>query len=323
MLPNLIEFTPILKRARWGGVRLGTVLGKSIGAESDNAESWELVDRAREQSEVAGGMLNGWTLRRIVNEHGPELFGTPDHPAQFPLLIKFLDAHDRLSVQVHPNDEQAKRVDAAETGKSEAWVILEADPPSRVYAGLKDGVDRALLERAIVGGHIEDVLHSFEVSVGDCISIPAGTVHALGEGILLAEIQQPSDLTFRLFDWGRVEPNGKPRELHIPQALDCTDFNRGPVSPIVPAVISEGCEELVRSPYFVIRRHRENAPFQMPIKQGFHVLMAIEGAAEIESGGTRRAFSRGKALLAPATAADAWIEPHGGDVTVLDVFVPE
>src|SRR5690606_2788447 len=150
---------------------------------NDYAESWELADHGNDQSVVLNGEYAGWTLRRLVEEKNAELFGRHAGMTQFPLLVKFLDAHDRLSVQVHPNDEQAKQYDPHENGKTEAWVIVDAEPGAKLYAGLKEGVTADQLRQASENGTVEQLLHSFEVSPGECVFIPAGTVHAIGAGI--------------------------------------------------------------------------------------------------------------------------------------------
>src|SRR3954451_2888303 len=160
------------------------------------------------------------------------LFGRKRQHPQFPLLFKFLDCQRVLSVQVHPNNEQAAKLDPPDLGKTEAWVVLAADPGSKIYAGLKSGVDRKALAAAVASGRCEECLHEFEPRVGDCVFIEAGTVHALGAGLLIAEIQQDSDTTFRLFDWNRAHKTGKPRPLHIEQSLDTINYKRGPVQPV-------------------------------------------------------------------------------------------
>ncbi|MCH7686527.1 MAG: cytosine permease [Planctomycetes bacterium] len=258
---QLIEFKPILKRIRWGGRRLGTIMGKPIGNADDYAESWDIADHGQDQSVVLNGSYQGETLNELVCSKNVEMLGIHAGREQFPLLVKFLDAHDRLSVQVHPNDEQAREFNPRENGKTEAWVILEAGPQSVIYAGLKPEVTQAKLEANLKAGTVESCLHCFQVSAGDCVFIPAGTVHAIGEGILLTEIQQSSDLTFRLFDWGRLGSDGIPREVHIEESLQCIDFDRGAVDPVVPHIVSTSgsdVEELVRCDYFVIRRRELN-----------------------------------------------------------------
>src|SRR5262249_50257376 len=161
------------------------LLGKAIGPEPDYAESWEICDHGVDQSIVAGGPFRGWELNRLTRGQSGELLGKHAGLPQFPLLIKFLDARDRLSVQVHPSDELARTYVPDEHGKTEAWVILAAEPKSAVYAGLKSGVDEATLRGALARGTVEDCLHRVSVAAGDCLYIPAGAVHAIGEGVLL------------------------------------------------------------------------------------------------------------------------------------------
>ena len=230
-----LRFTPILRRLIWGGRRLGTVLHKPIGDASDYAESWEISDYRDSVSVLENGSLAGSTIRELIQWYSPGLLG----PAlagvdQFPLLVKYIDAHQDLSVQVHPDDAKGRRL-AGDSGKTETWVILEAEPGSVIYAGLaaRSRPERIRRQRSVR----EASSHCSIVSSrkpGDCILIESGTVHAIGAGVLLAEIQQTSDATFRVYDWGRVGPDGKPRTLHIEQALESIEFERGPVKPITP-----------------------------------------------------------------------------------------
>src|SRR5262249_51812411 len=160
-----------------------------------------------------------------------ELLGSAS-PDEFPLLVKYLDCADRLSVQVHPDDDLAPRLCGERHGKTEAWVVLEAEPTATVWAGLLPGVTRRDLESALPAGRVGDGLHFFTPQVGQFLFLPAGTVHATGGGILLAEVQQSSDATLRLWDWGRLGSDGRPRTLHVEQALQAIDWTRGPVAPI-------------------------------------------------------------------------------------------
>ena len=231
-----LRFTPILRRLIWGGRRLGSVLHKPIGDASDYAESWEISDYRDAVSVVENGPLAGSTLRELIQWYGAGLLGSAlAGRDQFPLLVKYIDANQDLSVQVHPDDAKGPRL-AGDSGKTETWVILETDPGSAIYAGLKQGVGRGEFAEAIRSGNVEPLLHRLQPKPGDCILIEAGTVHAIGAGVLLAEIQQTSDATFRVFDWGRMGPDGKPRALHIEQALESIEFERGPVEPIAPRI---------------------------------------------------------------------------------------
>ncbi|WP_145264633.1 type I phosphomannose isomerase catalytic subunit [Calycomorphotria hydatis] len=319
-----INFQPLLKQIRWGGRRLGEILNKPLGDATDYAESWEIADHGDDQTIVADGPYAGWTLQRLVKEKNEELFGPQTGREQFPLLIKFLDANDRLSAQVHPNDELAKEFDPSENGKTEAWVIMAAEPGSVLYSGLKAGVTESDLREALAATELERCLHTIEVQAGDCVFVPAGTVHAIGEGILLAEIQQMSDLTFRLYDWGRVGADGKPRQLHIEESVRCTDFSRGPVDLVTPQVIKEGphhVEELVRSPYFVIRRHVIHEEVELESPDICHVLMTIAGAGELTDADQTRSLSAGNTVLVPATCSPLKCVPNGS-ITLLEAYCP-
>ena len=230
-----LRFEPILRRLIWGGRRLGTVLHKPIGEGNDYAESWELADYRDAVSVVNEGDSPGPPCATWCTSAARKCWGLACRAgSQFPLLVKFIDAREVLSVQVHPDDEKGKRL-ADDNGKTETWVIVDAEPGSLIYAGLRPGVTREQFDAAIEDGQVEPLLHRFPARPGDCIMIEAGTVHAIGAGVLLAEIQQMSDATFRVFDWGRVGPDGRPRELHISEAMESTDFARGPVNPLIPA----------------------------------------------------------------------------------------
>jgi mannose-6-phosphate isomerase len=319
-----LQFQPILKQIRWGGRRLGTVLGKPIGDASDYAESWEIADCGADQTTVTAGPFRGWSLARLVSQEGAALFGRDRRREHFPLLIKFLDCNDRLSVQVHPNDEQAQRMGRGSNGKTEAWVILDAQPGSRIFAGLKPGVNRQSLEQHLNAGTVEECLHSFPARRGDCVFVPAGTVHALGEGILLAEIQQSSDVTFRLFDWGRLGTDGKPRPLHRAESLACIDFDRGPVDPVNPQVVTqqdERTEELVRCDYFILRRRTFSRPLPLADDQGFHLLMPLAGEVDVRTGDFCKRIGLGDTLLVPAEATGTVVSPSDGATAGKAVFL--
>jgi mannose-6-phosphate isomerase len=327
-----LKFTPILKRIRWGGRRLGELLGKSIQHESDYAESWEVCDHGADQSLVAAGDFHGWPLRQLVRERAPQLLGRHAGIPQFPLLIKFLDAHDRLSLQVHPDDAKARAFVPGERGKTEAWVIIAADPGSCVFAGLQPGVTETELRRALSQGTVERCLHRVAVSCGDFLFIPAGTVHAIGEGIVLAEVQQSSDLTFRLFDWNRLGADGLPRELHVEQSLACIDFSRGPVNKLTPAaapVNGQLLEELVNCPYFTIRRHTLSQSLTISADHRCHTVMGLVGDCDVvPRGDTQRlqtqspqnwSLQKGETILIPASALPVELRPRPS-TTILEVF---
>jgi mannose-6-phosphate isomerase len=318
-------FEPILRRLIWGGRRLGTVLHKPIGAASDYAESWEISDYHDKVSVVKGGPLAGTTLRELVRTRGQELFGAaPGTRDQFPLLVKFIDAHEALSVQVHPDDATGRRL-AGDNGKTETWVILAADPGSLIYAGLNRGVGPEELKGAIQAGDVERLLHRFEPRPGDSILIEAGTVHAIGAGVLLLEIQQMSDATFRVFDWNRVGDDGQPRPLHIREAMESIDFDRGPVDPITPELeeIPGGGvrQRLARSPYFAMERLRLSRPGRIGHDDRFTIVVGLEGSSDLIQGTQRLRLDFGQTLLLPAAVGPCEVVPRG-EATILSCVVP-
>lgn len=309
-----LRLQPLFKQRPWGGKRLAQWWHKSDGTTIGWAESWEVVDLGDDQSRVIGGPFDGQSLHDLVRHYPKELLGRCAPTEQFPLLFKFLDAAETLSVQVHPNDAQASILAPGQHGKSEAWVILAGEPNSRLFVGLKAGVDQATLEQHLATGTVEQCLHSIPARVGDVISVLAGTVHAIGMGVALAEIQQPSDVTFRLFDWNRRDADGHYRSLHIEQALQCIDFSMGPISPIAPRHLqaSDGLsEELIHSEHFIWRRHTLAAGvrFALPNEDRGRVLSSIKGDAIVETSFGTEGLTSGQSLVIPAICGCVIIEP--------------
>lgn len=313
-----LRLQPLFKQRPWGGRRLAQQWRKPDLNATGWAESWEVVDLGEEQSRVIGGPFDGRLLHELVREHPRELLGRHAACGQFPLLFKFLDAAETLSVQVHPNDSQSARFSPGGCGKSEAWVILFAEPNSRMFVGLKPTVDRVILEQHLVAGTVEECLHSMTVEPGDVISVPAGTVHAIGAGIALAEIQQSNDVTFRLFDWNRRDAEGRPRQLHIEQALECIDFSCGPVSLHPPREIpyvDHRHEELVQNRHFLWRRHRSTGhKFRLPDEDRCRIVSLIAGQADIQSTSGREPLALGESLLIPAGCDWREVEASPGSV---------
>jgi mannose-6-phosphate isomerase len=238
------------------------------------------------------------------------------------LLFKFLDAAQPLSVQVHPNDEAAARLDPPDLGKTEAWVILGKEPGSTIYAGLKRGFDRRALEREVARGTSELCLHHFEPEVGDCIFLPAGVVHALGEGLLVAEIQQASDTTYRLYDWGRVGPDGKSRQLHIEEAIEAINYDYGPAEPQQPQPTErEHVERLVTCDKFVLDRWTFSDPQPLGGDDRFHLVAVLEGSVHIDGDPAEQPLPRGGTALVPASCGETMLRP-AGHVVLLDIYLP-
>lgn len=317
-----LRFQPLLRRHMWGGRRLGTMLGKQLGDGADYAESWEIVDRGSVQSVVSGGPLTGTPLAELIKADGTALLGQHSRLSCFPLLFKFLDANQKLSVQVHPNDEQAAHLRPPDLGKTEAWVILHADPGSVIYAGLKRGFDRPAFEREVHRGTTELCLHRLEPQVGDCVFIPAGTVHALGAGLVVAEIQQSSDTTFRLFDWNRIAPDGHRRTLHVEQGLAAINFQQDPVSVQTPCATSlPFVERLVDCDKFVLERWRWQGSQFIGGDNRCHILVALAGTVHVSGDPSSLPLRSGQTLLLPASAGKTKLIAVEHSV-LLDIFLP-
>ncbi len=332
-----LRFEPLFRRYIWGGHRLNSVLEKPIGDQSA-AESWEIVDHGDDQSVVKFGDLKGQSLGQLIASYGESLLGvtvaekiTSDRvPAylqnRFPLLLKFLDANRHLSIQVHPDDAFGATLDPPDLGKTEAWYVMAVESSARIYAGLKSGVDQPAFQSAVAAGRTEEVMHSFEPSVGDCVFIPAGTMHAIGEGLLIAEIQQASDTTFRVYDWGRVGDDGKSRPLHIEQSIAATDFTRGPVHPTTPKDIGNGVQELVSCEKFAMRRHRFDSPKTIGGDGKFRILAVTAGAVVVQGDPSNQPLSHGQTMLLPANQPLLDLTPQDpsqhGKTEVLEIFVP-
>ena len=338
------QFKPRFVEKIWGGRKIETVLGKDLPPDKRIGESWELydfppgvVDGSTDwvSSEIANGPLAGRTLHELVTDFPAELLGDVKPVgahSQFPVLIKFLDAREDLSVQVHPDQDYANTHPGAHL-KTEAWYVVQADPGARLLKGLKPGTTRQAFEDAIAGGTVEHHVNAIKVKEGHCHFLPSGTVHALGAGILVAEVQTPSDTTFRVYDFQRLDPStGKPRQLHVKEALACIDFSGRPV-PDQPRSHVAGffttVTRLVSSPYFKIEKVRfvegveEPVPYDQPV-----VWVMLEGEAEVRVADLSEPvhFKRGETVLLPAqmkqprirTISDChWLEvtfPTKGDV---------
>jgi len=317
-----LRFEPLFQHYVWGGRRLATMLGKPIGPEADYAESWEVVDHHDGQAVVAFGDQAGRSLGELVRDCGADLFGRDDPQPRFPLLFKFLDANRPLSVQVHPSDEQAARLQPPDLGKTEAWVVIHADAGSALWAGLRRGFDRHALERELARDTAELCLHRIEPRAGDCLFLPAGVVHALGEGIVIAEIQQASNTTFRLFDWNRVDASGQSRELHIQEALEVIDYEYGPVIPRTPqGTDRDFVERLVECDKFVMDRWTFDRPGDAGGDDRFHIMAVLEGSIQVAGDPSDRPLSAGQTVLVPASVGTTSLRPAGRTV-LLDMYLP-
>jgi mannose-6-phosphate isomerase len=300
-----LRFAPIFQPRIWGGRRFADLFGWQLPGDAPIGEAWVLSDRDDYPSRVADGPLHGQTIAQLLAAAPRQLLG--DHAGQFPrfpLLLKFLDARDTLSVQAHPSDRHKELLPPGERGKSEAWVVLEAVPESRIYAGVKPGTTADLLRKALQEGSLADQLPWFTPKPGDSVMLEAGTLHAIGGGIVLFEVQQNSDVTFRLYDWDRVDAQtGKPRQLHIDQGLACTDFARGavgPVTPIVEAMCPCRSERLFDCEYFHVWRLSGQLPFTVGSENECRILVVIDGNSQLEHPSGKMLLARGDVVLLPA-----------------------
>ncbi len=225
----VLEFSPVFKETVWGGRKLEEVLGKKLPGEGPFGESWEVVDLPSDQSVTADGR----TLEALCAEAPASLLGgAPLLDGRFPLLFKYIDAGQTLSVQVHPDEAACARIGDGARPKTEAWYIIDREPGASLYVGLIPGVDKQTFASAIMSGEVDALLNEVPVEPGDLIYLPSGTIHAIGEGILLAEVQQSSNTTYRVFDWNRLGLDGNPRDLHVGQALESIHFNESGIPPI-------------------------------------------------------------------------------------------
>jgi mannose-6-phosphate isomerase len=333
-----LKFHPRLVEKMWGGRKIETVLGKPLPQNKPIGESWELfdfppgvVEKSNDwvSAQIANGPLAGRSLHWAVGEFGSELTGNVPlaGAGQFPILIKFLDAREDLSVQVHPPQEYADAHPEAHL-KSEAWYVLENDPGARIFKGLAPGVTKGQYQASLVDGTSERFLKSIPVREGDCYYLPSGTVHALGAGILAAEVQTPSDTTFRVFDFNRVDPSsGKQRTLHVEQAMQCIDFSGKPErrqEQSHAAGAFTTVTNLVTCPYFTMDKVRLIKGVEQPIPYDDPVVwIMLEGEAELRVDGVAEATTvkRGETVLLPAAMEKPMIRTKS-DCVWIEVTFP-
>ena len=306
-----LSFVPLYMDRVWGGRRLETVLGRNLPLQRPIGESWELVDREDAQSVVDGGEFAGMTLHELWMNHREDVFGKglPDSK-RFPLLAKILDAQDTLSVQVHPPAHLAAKLGGEP--KTEMWYLLDAEPGSELFAGFTRTATREKFEHALASGLTADLLHRIPVEAGDSIFIPSGRCHAIGAGCLIVEMQQNSDTTYRVFDWNRVGLDGKPRQMHVEQSLECMDFDD-----LEPGLIHAVGEGLVECEFFKVERWDLQAVRVDPDETGC-IFTVLSG--DVLCGG--RKFAAGQFFLLPATSAQRAIQPLVAGTKLLKTTIP-
>jgi mannose-6-phosphate isomerase len=319
-----LRFKPIYQYRLWGGRRLGALLSAPLPGDGPIGEAWVLSDRDDHPSRVANGSLKGQTIAQVLEQFPEQAMGKfAGRFQRFPLLLKFLDAREMLSVQVHPSDANTV---GGDEGKTEAWVVLEAGVTSRIYAGLKAGTTEDDLRRSLANGNVADQLACFAPKSGDAVFLPAGTVHSLGGGVVVFEVQQNCDVTFRLYDWDRVDlKTGKPRPLQVEQAIACIDFDQvaiGPVAPILEEATPVRRERLFHCRHFSVWRHTGLTPFAVGETGTPRVLVCIAGQGELEHEGTPYPVGRGDVVLLPAEVGACSYRPRHA-VSLLEVALPE
>lgn len=296
-----LALKPTLHTRVWGGRRLADVMGKTLPTDEPYGESWEVHDT----STIANGPLAGRALGEALAEYGEALAGTGSNPAEgFPLLVKLLDAADWLSIQVHPNDAQAAALEGEPRGKTEAWYVLDAAADAQLVIGIQPGTTRETMAAAIRENWLERLAVYASVKAGDALYMPAGTVHALGPGLLIYEIQQSSDLTYRLYDWGRMGLDGKPRQLHIEKGVSVSNLDT------LPSIRHFGGQTLpettiIEGEFFTTVLHRlgDDRPAELDTYgRRFHALTCIEGQIRIETGQGVTLIGAGQSAVVPAVA---------------------
>jgi mannose-6-phosphate isomerase len=305
-LPALpLIFNPIYKETIWGGHAIGSRYNRQLSPDRTIGESWEIVSHGADQSVVASGFLAGKTLGAIVAEESPSLLGKIETFGKFPLLVKFIDAQERLSVQVHPNDQQARTYGWGEFGKTECWYIIDAKKDARIIAGFKAPVSREAINRAIETNSLENLLDEIPIHPGDVIFLPAGMVHAIMEGTLVYEVEETSDATLRLYDWGRVDGAGRPRPLHVHEALRVIDTRALGNCRIPPLTLEEkGYRHSYRLAcgYFALEHYAYDRQEEiiLPAKQSFRIVTVLSGRLELKFPAGAAELSAGMTALLPA-----------------------
>lgn len=321
-----LRFESLYYQKVWGGRRLQTELGRSLPPGEPVGESWEVADHSHGRSVIANGPLRGTTLHQIVQEHPEGVLGAgASHSGAFPLLVKYIDADDRLSVQVHPDDTYAQ-TRAGEHGKTEMWYVLHADPGAELIAGLAPGTTRDIFLAALREGDPAGLLHHFPVRAGDSIFIPAGRIHAILPGLVILEIQQNSDTTFRLYDWGRMGLDGHPRPLHVDEATAVANwYDYTPQPGVVSRETGNTAirTELAACPYFIVDKLDLTGEWGIDsFGATFSILNCVAGSGELRWEGGSESLDFADTLLIPAALPRVTLVPHGHCAVVRSYLPP-
>ncbi len=321
-----LKFEPIFKDYIWGGINLKEKLNKVFPKDMIScAESWEVSSIQDNISVVSNGFLAGNNLQELIEIYMGDLVGDKVYKQfgdEFPLLIKLIDATDDLSIQVHPDDETAKKKHHA-FGKTEMWYVINSEPNAQIITGFKSEITKDEFKGHLRDNSLKNILNIEKANPGDVFFIPAGRVHAIGKGILLAEIQQTSDITYRIYDWGRVDKNGNPRELHTDLALDILDFKKyNNYKSTIPTTLNK-TSELVSCSYFTVNRLSFNKSIgrEYHILDSFVIYLCIEGSANILYGsGMSEGIKAGETILIPSDLKEIILKPTKF-ATILEIFI--
>jgi mannose-6-phosphate isomerase len=311
-LSSPLTFEPIFMERMWGGRKLETEFGKKLPANKRIGESWEIVDRPEAQSVVTNGPLKGKTLHELWTDYRKEIFGNLADAPRFALLIKLLDAREKLSLQVHPPEKIAGKLGGEP--KTECWYVAVAEPGAEIFVGFREPITRERFERSLRTGSASDHVSTIRVKTGDAMFLPGGRFHAVGAGNLLVEIQQNSDTTYRVFDWSRVDQNGKPRQVHIDEALECIDF-----TDVAPKLVEPKGELLVRHELFETQKWNLDAPREVTPCGQFAIVCCLSGklsCADID-------LAPGEFFFLPASLQNRQLHPRAEETTLLRVTIPK
>ena len=307
-----LTFQPIFIERMWGGRRLESEFHKKLPPQKRIGESWEIVDRAEAQSVVSSGPLRGRTLHDLWTQDREEIFGEVPNTPRFPLLIKILDAQEKLSLQVHPPENVASKLGGEP--KSEFWYVAAADPDTELFLGFREPITRDSFAERLRKGTVIDLIHRIAVQSGDAVFLPAGRLHAIGAGSLLIEIQQNSDTTYRAFDWNRTDPaTGTKRDLHVEQAILCIDFDD-----VQPHLIQSKGDLLISDRLFEIRKWNLKEAREAASLGRFAIVCCLTG--NLSCGGAT--LTQGEFFLVPAHLEDRQLTPLAPDTTLLRVTIP-
>ena len=318
-----VKFHPIYKEMIWGGTRIVEKFHRKSDLPNIG-ESWDISCRPQEMGVIANGPNSGLSFEEYINLDKENVLGKKlKNTTSFPLLIKIIDANDALSIQVHPNDEDAKKLGSTDTGKSEMWYILHPPNDGKLIIGLKPGITQESLEAAYKNGTVEDCLNRLEVKTGDIIDIPAGLIHALTPGVMVAEVQQNSDITYRLYDYNRLGLDGQPRPLHVKEALAVSDFEEKLPKTVVTGTAKtigrNTITHVIKNRHFAVEKYEISEPIEENTNPDmFCIFICVSGRATIGI----VEITSGESVFLPAGMGAYNISPSGKTAILLKSYVP-